>query len=274
MNNPLVLKILDAIRAQPKKGKNLAELLRSIAPEWSDGEIPNDTGAAYIGNALIQLLATNLITLADRSGDIGKTLLSAQGPQDHFGRGYDIAELLRGKEQDITVKITSYFTSLQEVLRFSLTDMLESEASYSTRVRPLFGKPESFENDDIFVVMPFEDALRPVDEDHIKVVCKSAELQCQRADDFFRAHQIMRDVWSAIFSCRCVIADCTGRNPNVFYEIGVAHTLGKPVILIAQNESDVPFDIRHIRYIKYQYTPRGMKDFEKKLKSTILAELR
>ena len=65
-----------------------------------------------------------------------------------------------------------------------------------------------------------------------------------------------------MYRSRAVIADCTTRNPNVFYEIGMAQTVGKPVLLITQDESDVPFDLRHLRYIKYAYTPPGMAAFE------------
>jgi hypothetical protein len=99
-------------------------------------------------------------------------------------------------------------------------------------------------------------------------------LTVARGDDFFTAKSVMSDIWDAINSCRIVIADCTGRNPNVFYEIGMAHTLGKPVILISQNKEDVPFDIQHIRYLTYEFTPRGMSEFEKKLTSTVESELR
>ena len=84
----------------------------------------------------------------------------------------------------------------------------------------------------------------------------------------------MSDVWEAMNSARVIVADCTGRNPNVFYEIGVAHTLGRTVILITQNDSDVPFDLQAIRYIQYEYTPRGMTLFEKALAQTLKAELK
>ena len=80
----------------------------------------------------------------------------------------------------------------------------------------------------------------------------------------------MGDIWSAIFLAYCIIADCTGRNPNVFYEMGIAHTIGKRIILITQDEEDVPFDIRAIRFIKYEFTPRGMKQLERKLTATLL----
>jgi hypothetical protein len=56
---------------------------------------------------------------------------------------------------------------------------------------------------------------------------------------------------------RIVVCDCSGRNPNVFYEAGIAHTLGRDVILITQNEHDIPFDLRHLRYIRYLNNSEG-----------------
>ncbi len=94
-------------------------------------------------------------------------------------------------------------------------------------------------------------------------------LNVKRADDFFGVHEIMKDIWLSLQGAGAVIADCTERNPNVFYEIGIAHTLGKPVILITENEDDVPFDVRAIRFIKYSMTPRGMKKFESTLEATL-----
>jgi nucleoside 2-deoxyribosyltransferase len=106
-------------------------------------------------------------------------------------------------------------------------------------------------------------------EDHIAASARELGLSVARGDDFFTSHSVMADIWAAIMSARAVIADCTGRNPNVFYEIGLAHAVGKPVILITQNNDDVPFDIRHLRYIQYDYTPRGMRIFEKRLTDTL-----
>jgi hypothetical protein len=94
-----------------------------------------------------------------------------------------------------------------------------------------------------------------------------------RADDFFIGGHIMTEIWSAIVKAKVLIADCTGRNPNVFYEIGLAHALGKPVVLITQASEDVPFDLRHYRYIQYEFTPRGMKSFEDTLIRTLKSTL-
>lgn len=56
-----------------------------------------------------------------------------------------------------------------------------------------------------------------------------------------------------------VICDCTGRNPNVFYEAGIAHTLGREVVLITQNPEDIPFDLRHLRHIRYLNNAQGRR---------------
>ena len=136
--------------------------------------------------------------------------------------------------------------------------------------RPFFGVPVApAEPHDVFVVMPFREDLRPVWEDHIRNAVTTVGLTVARADDFFTADSVVADVWNAIFSASAIIADCTGRNPNVFYEIGVAHVLGRPVVLITQSSDDVPFDLRHIRFIEYEYTPRGMELFEQRLAETL-----
>lgn len=138
---------------------------------------------------------------------------------------------------------------------------------------PYFGKPEpTAEAADLFVLMPFDAQLKPVYEDHIAGSARKLGLRVARGDDFFTSHSVMSDIWTAIMSAKVIIADCTGRNPNVFYEIGLAHAVGKPVILITQKEDDVPFDIRHLRYIRYDYTPRGMHTFEETLTGTLRTE--
>ncbi len=173
-----------------------------------------------------------------------------------------------------TFEVTPKWHTIQATLGLSLRQLGEA-TSDSMAVRPYFGKPVGLGDSlDVFVLMSFKPELRPVYDDHILNVTNSLNLVAKRADDFFGAHHIMSDVWEAINSARVIIADCTERNPNVFYEIGVAHTLGRTVILITQNGSDVPFDLQAIRYIRYEYTPRGMTTFEKSLEKTLKAELK
>jgi len=140
-------------------------------------------------------------------------------------------------------------------------------------VQRIFAKPDRFRYrwPRVFVLTPFNEVLKPVYEDHIRKVIEGLELDVARADDFFTNGSIMADVWSALNYAEAVIADCTGRNPNVFYEIGIAHAIGKETILISQSLEDIPFDLRHLRVIIYRYDPRGMKAFETALKNTVMA---
>lgn len=174
---------------------------------------------------------------------------------------------------DNQISATPLINNIQHVLNLSLRDL--SEAGPDTvLVNPFFAKPQLPEIlTDIFVLMPFSDELKPVYEDHIKLAASQLDLKIARADDFFAANVIISDVWNAIYNSRIIIADCTGRNPNVFYEIGIAHTIGKPTILISQNIEDVPFDLRHIRSIVYKYTPRGMTAFNDSLDKALRIEL-
>lgn len=167
-------------------------------------------------------------------------------------------------------KVTRQWMNLQGLLGLSLTTLIEAQRdATSLIVSPIFGAPGNPGAPEVFVLMPFDEKHRPVYEDHIKKVVTELSLTAGRADDFFTAHAVIGDIWGAIYHSKMVIADCTDRNANVFYEIGMAHTIGKPVILITQNEADVPFDLRPIRYIHYTYTPPGMKDFEERLGKTI-----
>ncbi|MHB9134306.1 MAG: hypothetical protein ACYDBB_24815 [Armatimonadota bacterium] len=119
-----------------------------------------------------------------------------------------------------------------------------------------------------FVLMPFRSQLRPIYDDHIVKVCTNIGLTVTRADQIFSSRPIIDDILESVASAKVIIADLTDNNPNVFYEIGICHTLGKNVVLMTQ-ENEVPFDLRHIRHIKYEYTPRGMPLFEYQLTKTL-----
>lgn len=91
------------------------------------------------------------------------------------------------------------------------------------------------EEDYCFVLMPFADTndLQQVYTQHVKPVVEvGCGLRCERADDIHDISGIMQSVWESVNRARLLIADLTDRNSNVFYELGIAHTLGKPVIMI------------------------------------------
>jgi hypothetical protein len=105
-------------------------------------------------------------------------------------------------------------------------------------------------------MMPFDAGFNTVYE-AIRQAADGAGLRCRRADDIWENAAIIQDVVALIDRSRIVVCDCSGRNPNVFYEAGIAHTLGREVILITQNDQDIPFDLRHLRYIRYLNNAEG-----------------
>jgi len=172
------------------------------------------------------------------------------------------------------VRTTARWEELASGLKLSLSQLSAYDEN-SVICAPTFGLPaRPAVEAEVFILMPFTNDIRPVYEDHIKGVLTRLGLTVARADDFFTADSIVSDIWNAINACRIIIADCTARNPNVFYEIGIAHTLGKPVILIAQSTDDIPFDVKHLGAIVYEFTPRGMQKLEAALDSTLEHELR
>jgi hypothetical protein len=153
-----------------------------------------------------------------------------------------------GQHHSRTVRISPNFLELQRELGFSLGDARDKRKDAIT-VAPVFEKITDM-SVDVFVAMPFLPELDYTYE-VISDVCAVLEASVTRADELFTVSHVVNDIWSAIFHARAVICDCTGRNPNVFYELGIAHTLGKKVMLIARNEADIPFDLRHWRYFVY-----------------------
>ncbi len=157
-----------------------------------------------------------------------------------------------------------------DMVQFEIDNNLERN-NVVMKINPLFGAIDfKINSKKVFMLMPFGDQdLNEFYEDNIKTTIANIDMHCSRADDIFSNKSIIEDIWRNINEARIIIADLTQRNPNVFYEIGIAHTLGKDVILISQNENDIPFDLSHIRTILYKNSPRGALEFQDKLKETI-----
>lgn len=121
-----------------------------------------------------------------------------------------------------------------------------------------------------FVIMPFGGWL---DEYYAEIYCPAIEatgLSPHRADDLFRPSTIVHDIWHYSRHATLMLADLTGKNPNVFYELGLAHALAKPVILIADSMEDIPFDLRALRIIIYDKNePSWGRALRDKIQSSI-----
>ncbi len=120
-----------------------------------------------------------------------------------------------------------------------------------------------------FVLMPFKKELDELYRDVIKPTVEGSGFSCYRADDLFTTNRIMDDVEEAIDSANFIIADLTGRNTNVFYEVGMSHEKEKKVILLTQDKDDVPFDLQHWRLLIYKDDEKGRKKLAKSLARTI-----
>lgn len=102
----------------------------------------------------------------------------------------------------------------------------------------------------VFLIAPFE---KPFDSyfNTLRLALSERGHQLFRADDIFIPGIIINDIFRSINSADVIIADTTRLNANVFYELGIAHSHQKPVIIITQSIEELPFDIRHLRCIKY-----------------------
>jgi hypothetical protein len=154
-------------------------------------------------------------------------------------------------------------------LKKALKDVVEVFRAKPEAVSTELAKIEEteIEEDLCFIVMPFSiESLNIVYEDFVRpTLVDRCNLRAERGDGVFGSNVIMEDITKSIRKARLIIADLTGRNPNVFYEVGIAHALNKQVLLMTQSIDDVPFDLRHRRALVYEYSPRGCKKLERDL---------
>jgi hypothetical protein len=134
----------------------------------------------------------------------------------------------------------------------------------------VFEIPHSTEiqHDLVAIMMPFGATFSPVHE-AIKQACDSAHLRNKRADDIWANSIIIQDIVDLIFVAEIVVVDFTGKNPNVMYETGIAHTLGKHVVPITQSIEHVPFDLQSHRVLQYHPNQEGLTKLTRELTSRL-----
>ena len=103
----------------------------------------------------------------------------------------------------------------------------------------------------------------------IKAACGDLNLATRRVDEIYGPAKIMDDVFSTIAQSQAVVSDLTGRNSNVLYETGLAHALDRDVVTIVQDEQDVPFDLRHIRFLKYLRNNEDLEQLRMQLRESL-----
>lgn len=145
----------------------------------------------------------------------------------------------------------------------------------TTKIREI--NPEVFHFPDISIDSNLVSVMMPFDKQYYDVyselvsICKELGLTCKRADNIWNHSVIMQDVAELLFRSQIVIVDFTGKNPNVMYETGIAHTLGRKVIPISQSMDDVPFDLRHHRVLIYEHSIEGLIKMKEILTDRLIA---
>jgi hypothetical protein len=121
-----------------------------------------------------------------------------------------------------------------------------------------------------FMLMPFSEDFTDAYKLAIKPACEAAGAHAERVDEQVFHDDILQRVYNQIAKADVIVADMTGRNPNVFYETGYAHALGKSVILLTKRVEDIPFDLQHYPHIIYGDSLSTLRDqLERRLRYSL-----
>lgn len=122
-----------------------------------------------------------------------------------------------------------------------------------------------------FIIMPFGSWFDYYYEVIYAPAIKSAGLMPRRADDLYRPSAIVNDIWDLTQNAKVILADLSGKNPNVFYELGLAHAIAKPAILVTEAIDDIPFDLRALRVLIYDKNkPNWGEDLRLRIETAII----
>jgi chromatin remodeling complex protein RSC6 len=142
------------------------------------------------------------------------------------------------------------------------------------RKRKVIKKGINKNGDVCFVIMPYGDWFDEYFNEIYYQAIWNAGMTPRRADDLYRPSNIVQDIWAYTKQAKIILADLSGKNPNVLYELGLAHALAKPAILVSQTIEDIPFDLRNLRIIIYDKNDSNwgkilMKKITNAIKETI-----
>ena len=161
-------------------------------------------------------------------------------------------------EQDLTeddkISILSRFIKelAPEYAISKLPEGLDIEKKKSERE-----KPKDVDSKNVFVLMPFEERFQALYYKVIKPVVELLGYSISKADENLSIGTVIEQIQQSIRDARLVVADVSGKNANVFYELGYAHGVNQNVLIMTTKTDDVPFDISHIRYFQYSYEPKS-----------------
>lgn len=245
-------------------------ILDLIYDYWIDESIPKDNGKyieAYTADMNFRYILST--TPSNQSWETLRQHTIQQGKDKSFrfvAIGFDIQRVwlnftLFQRNQIVFIK--NIKTIINYLPREDMNPITNNPEIM--QINPIF-RVRSFKRRErsCFLLMPFSAEWSNRVLNHLKKIVSECNLQCIRADDLY-GNNIIEDIWRAINEVDVIIADTTDKNPNVFYEIGIAHTLGKKLILITQDENSIPFDFRILRHIIYSDNIDGFAILEREL---------
>lgn len=278
-----------SVDEQTKVAEVLAELDEAIERTASNKDLSRTTVRTRLNCSLTVLVDKTHVFIIGQShlGTPGHLYLSAPDKSFSADQALDVGSSHSGYEDPFLISLPKEV--LEKVKNARHIDVesvsasfVESEVQRMVRktsviqMNPIFGLPAYVVDDQLaLVLMPFDPELTKVYNTIIKPTVEEVRLVCRRADDYKTNKAIMQDIWKAICEARVVIADLTDCNPNVMYELGIAHTVGKETIIVYQKgrAKEFPFDLAHIRRIEYEDNAVGGKKLEEDLQSTLLTVL-
>lgn len=138
------------------------------------------------------------------------------------------------------------------------------------RINPIFqGRDFEIDPELVFVLMQFSSPYTEIFDDVIEPVVSSEGFRCLKSDDIFGTTAVIEDIWANINRSALVIAEITDNNPNVMYELGICHTIGKEVMMITQAPSTIPFNFRHMRAYSYDNSIRGSTELRNNISGVL-----
>ena len=138
------------------------------------------------------------------------------------------------------------------------------------RVNPIYqGRDFLIEPDLCFVLMEFQPPYTDIYDHLIKPTVEGEGVRCLKSDDIFSTSSVIEDIWANINKAALIIAEISSNNPNVMYELGICHTVGKNVMMITQYPDKIPFNFRHMRCYPYKNDIPGSDELKRNIKSVI-----
>jgi hypothetical protein len=120
-----------------------------------------------------------------------------------------------------------------------------------------------------FVLLPHSDEFRELFAYAIAPAFEANGLHALKAEDIYQPGAILAQVWSAIRTAEVIVADVSDRNPNVIYELGLCYGIQRCPILLVRDPTELPFNLRSLRYIEYRNDATGGQKLRERLTSAI-----